>query len=189
MFFHRVCLYIIHFIALVYAYCKFFLGEIQQRFFGRKISKSEISQCKKFPNHMAIVLDEYTPKHAQSLVKAVGFILDNTQIPYISLFFTEKPRNIPSFPDRVKVYEKEDVPESFKEAMETKKPLSEISTPFPVPLDLVVIYSKIPSLCDFFPWNLDLAILHFAGQIENLSELSLTEALIEFSSSEQRHGK
>ncbi|KAH0789195.1 hypothetical protein GPJ56_006865 [Histomonas meleagridis] len=138
---------------------------------------------------MAIVLDEYNPRYTQILKKSVDFVLDNTEIPYISLFFTEKPNSVPAFPDRVKIYEKDDVPESFKEAMETKKPLSEISTPFPVPLDLVVIYSKIPNLCDFFPWNLDLAILHFAGQIENLSELSLTESLLEYSSSEQRHGK
>jgi hypothetical protein len=65
-------------------------------------------------------------------------------------------------------------------------PSNEIAVQFDEKPDLVVLYSRSSSLCNFFPWNLDPATFVLAGPPANLLPLSVVRAVGQYNRSVQR---
>ena len=170
----------------------FFITEIRRKFMKEEKEKTKLVNCKKFPNHIAIVIDNYEQKYHNQLKDAVRFLKEIKEIKIISLFFTaNKKCNLENLklPENVNVYFEENVKKDFHKLMSDKTEINGTHYPFPAPVDFVVIYSNVPNLCGFYTWTLDLSTLFFSGTIRNLSEESLVNALHDFENSVQRYGK
>ena len=141
------------------------------------------------PSNIAIVIDEYSPVIKNQLVSTIRYLIDFSYIRHISLFFNGDPPLLTFDSPKVQILSSKQNDPTFLEVMESKKALSECYSPFPEPLDLVIIYSKYPQLCNFFTWTLDLATLYFAGPAVAISPLSVSCAFDMFCKEEQRHGK
>ena len=189
--FRRFLLFCVHFIILTIHYIKFIYDKCVNIVIGEKqINEHTFSKFKKIPSHLAFV---FNSKHPEKYTKNIQEILDLAQnikgINEITLFFTQKPPQLFYERDRVNVFMESEIPFLFQKEMEQKQPLNTIIDPFKSNIDFVIFYSKIHSLCNFFPWKLDVTMFSYPGKINICSKYSLYKSFIEYQSTEQRLGK
>ncbi|OHT10101.1 hypothetical protein TRFO_20735 [Tritrichomonas foetus] len=191
-FLRRIILFLWHAIVLITSYISFVVEQIKIFFTDSKLITDKyrkISQNVKSPISVALVIDEYSPSSNQKIIDSVNFLLNQSMIKNIVLFFTESPKSLNISSDKVTIFTASQNEEIFYDVMKRKVPLAETSQPFKDPLDLVIFFTRYPKLCNFFTWTLDLATLYFAGPISNMSPLVMMEAFKEFGHAEQRFGK
>jgi hypothetical protein len=187
----RSILAVVHFLYLCYAYIASWLRKVHDIIhFRRQLAILHSSDCNA-PSHVALVLDGVSDKLSVRISGAIEFLLGIPAISRLSLFLpvVDLPFTISS--SKVRIFHAEDVPRSFHDLMKREGRLTEEAYrhPFTQPLDLVIIYSWSSSLCNFFPWTMDLAAFVLGGPITNMSPASIVEGLLEYVKTEQRFGK
>lgn len=186
----RFILGVFHIIVLVVYYVIFFFEEIRLLIFGGKRAAGlELKKLKKIPKHLAIVVDEENYHLKQKIAETVNFAAEIPEMEDVILFLKKGKEEFSFENKKIRVFRNEDVGREFISAMESKKQLEDLLEPFGTKLDLVVIYSRSGSLCNFFPWTMDLATFVFAGPAVKISPLSLIDSMASFEKAEQRFGK
>jgi hypothetical protein len=186
----RTVLLLIHFIILVGAYIALFWQELVNLIKGRRrMAVADLLKLTDIPSHVAIVLDEDATKFRYQIAETLDFVTQIPQVSLITVFFRHSVPKI-SFPSqKVRVFQSSDVAPAFTTVMMTGADLASTSYPLDVKLDLVIVYSRTSSLCNFFPWNLDLATIVLAGPVVRISPLSIVNAFAQYGETEQRFGK
>ena len=155
-----------------------------------QITEKTFLKFKKIPSHLALV---FNSKHPEKYTKNVQEVLDLAQnikgVNEISLFFTAKPPELTYDSDLVNVFVEKDISSFFLKEMKQKRSLSSIQEPFKSNVDFIVFYTKIHSLCNFFPWKLDVTMFSYPGKIDICSKYSLYKSFVEYQNTEQRLGK
>ena len=151
--------------------------------------KQKIYKLAKIPRSVALVIDNYSNTKNQKLIKTVDFITSIPQVDYIAVYFNQESAPISFESKKVQVFTAKENDAAFLGSMGSKKDLSECYHPFPRRLDLAIIFSKYPQLCNFFTWTLDLTILYFAGPSIDISPVTIYDAFNNYSKAEQRCGK
>ena len=188
--FYGSILLLVQFSVLFCAYVRWYFRQLNLRVFGgRRIAKHELARVKRVPEHVAIVVDEQSDRFDERISETVEFAAQVPGVRHVSVFFRQGRHGIACKSEKVRTFQSADVPSAFKEAMLSKSQIESIVKPFDVKLDLVVIFSRTPSLCNFFPWLMDLATFVFAGPVTEISPLALVNAFESFESAEQRFGK
>jgi uncharacterized MAPEG superfamily protein len=190
-FVESVLLTLIHILMLTVSYFYWFIREISIIFSGgkKRAATAELKKIKKFPSHVAVVIGEDATGFKSQLVESLAFLTAIPEVVHISVFFKDTAIPLPNQSSKVSIYQNSDVAKAFREAMEANEPLETIHFPFEKRLDLVIVYSKSSSLCNFFPWHLDLTTFALAGPLVNLSPYSIAESLRVYQVNEQRFGK
>lgn len=185
----RLILGTFHLAVLVVSYVVFFFEEIRLLVFGgKKAAEMELKKLKKVPKHLAIVIDEQDHQLNRQITQTVNFAAEIPGMESV-IVFQRRGKTLKFENPKIRVFGNDDVEPEFVNAMESKKNLKDLVEPFGARIDLVIIYSRSSSLCNFFPWTMDLATFVFAGPAVKISPLSLIESMVSFEKAEQRFGK
>lgn len=154
------------------------------------ISSQFSSSSVKIPKQLAIVLDTENPEqYLAPIANVVDSLVPIQNVENIYLFFTHNAPEIKFGSEKVIILDQTQVNKTFYDTMKNKQSLDQANFPFKAKLDLAVIYTHYPNLCNCFTWTLDLTTLSFPGPISMLSRQSINEAFDRFAHSEQRCGK
>lgn len=151
--------------------------------------KQRINNLAKIPKTVALVIDNYSPNNNQNLTKTVDFITSIQHVDYLAVYFNQETAPIMFESEKVQVFTAKENETAFLGSMGTNKKLEYCYHPFPKRLDLAIIFSQYPQLCNFFTWTLDLTTLYFAGPSIDISPVTIYDAFNSFSKAEQRCGK
>ena len=189
--FRRFLLFCVHFLILTVHYVRFVYEKCVKIVLGEKqITEKTFSKFKKIPSHLALV---FNTKHPQKYSANIQEVIDLAQnikgVNEITLFFTENPPELTYERERFNVFTDSDIPKLFLKEMEENKSLSSSTEPFKSNVDFIIFYSKIHSLCNFFPWKLDVTMFSYPGKINICSKYSLYKSFVEYQNTEQRLGK
>jgi hypothetical protein len=138
------------------------------------------------PEHIGLVLDGVSPKFSVQIAESIQFLLDIPRVSWISVFLPSGDLPFQVSSPTIRVFYPSDVSRTFRELSEKD---ADYAYPFEKPLDLVIVYSRSSSLCNFFPWTMDLTTFVLAGPIVNLSPASIVDGIVKYSGTEQRLGK
>lgn len=185
----RTILFLWHFIIILYSYVQLFIQQIRILFSNRIDLQKRVNNLVKIPENIAIVIDNYSQHSDHNIIKTVDFISQIPQINYLAVFFNQETAPLSFSSKKVQVLTAKENNDVFLSVMESSKPLSDCCLPFPKPLELAIIFSKYPKLCNFFTWNLDLTTLYFAGPSIDISPVAILDALNDYAKTEQRCGK
>jgi hypothetical protein len=187
----RVVLTLIHIVVLTISYVYWFYHEFLLILKGGKmrVARAELEKVKRIPGHVGLVIEQDPTDFRTEIVDTLAFMAKIEGISTISLFFKDKAIDLPDISPKIKTYRKWDVDAAFREVMEKNIPLGESTIPFEKKQDLVIIYSTNNSLCNFFPWNLDLTTFALSGPLPNLSPYSVVQGMKLYEETEQRFGK
>lgn len=186
----KLLMYLVHFCVLVCAYIQYYVRALRIFMFqGQRAASRELEKVKKIPEHVAIVIDEKSSRFDGRISQAVDFLAGVPGVRHITLFFRHGKHSVTTHSEKVRTFVQDDVAVAFKDAMLSKSQIESVVKPLSGRLDLVVIFSRTPSLCNFFPWMLDLATFVFAGPVVGISPLALVDSFMYFEKAEQRFGK
>ncbi|EAY23720.1 hypothetical protein TVAG_120580 [Trichomonas vaginalis G3] len=142
------------------------------------------------PSHIGIVFNsEQVDKYANKIQEVVDLASSIKDVHEISLFFTKNTLKLNFISDKIKVFTQDSVEQAFIQEMKKQSPIGSSSEPFKSPLDVVIFYCRVHSLCNFFPWRLDLCTLVYPGDIKICSKYSFYHSIAEYQKTEQRCGK
>lgn len=185
----RTALFFWHAIVILFSYIQFLIKQIRILFLKRYDMNQKINKLEKIPKTVALVIDNYSSKYNRNLLKTVDFITGIPQVDYLAVYFNQETAPLSFESEKVQVLTAKENEAAFLGSMGSKKDLSECYYPFPKRMDLAIIFSKYPQLCNFFTWTLDLTILYFAGPSIDISPVTIYDAFNSYSKSEQRCGK
>jgi hypothetical protein len=150
---------------------------------------SEVKKLKKIPSHVGLVIGEDATNFKTKIIEAVRFLVELPEVSQISVFFRNTAIPLDNISAKIKTYQNWEVSTAFQQAMKSSTSLEESTIPFGKRLDFVVIYARSSSLCNFFPWTMDLATFALAGPLMNICPYSLVQSLHLYEDAEQRFGK
>lgn len=187
----RIFLFAIHILILAYTYLRFIYDKIVRSTVGKLIiTENSFNHFKKIPSHVGIVFNsDKVNQYAGQIQEVVDLASTISGINEISLFFTKDIPELKIMSDKVTIYSQESVQKCFLAEMNKKSAIESNLDPFRSPLDVVIFYCRVHSLCNFFPWRLDLCTLVYPGDIKICSKYSFYHSIVEFQKTEQRCGK
>jgi hypothetical protein len=143
------------------------------------------------PPHVGLVLDGISDKLSVQVSEAIQFLLAIPRISRISLFLPSGDLSFSISSPNIQAFHDQDVPRSFLEHVAQDGALAPDAYRYDFERlpDLVIVYSRSSSLCQFFAWAMYLATFILAGPIANVLPASIFEGILQSSNTEQRFGK
>ena len=188
---NRILLFGVHLFILTAYYIRFIYDKCVKVTLGeKKISENTFLRFKKIPSHLAFVFNSKNPKKYTKNIQEILDLVQNIKgINEITLFFTSQPPELTYERERVNIFTEADIKPNFLKEMQTKLPFNSIPDPFKSNIDFVIFYSKLHSMCNFFPWKLDVTIFSYPGKINICSKYTVYKSFLEYQNTEQRLGK